>query len=123
MNRRGFILLEAILTVVIVSICLTFLVQSLLTNFRTGVRFQEMTRSLLAMENRLGFLYATKASEDMLGAYPQAMEEPFAKFTVSAQSENVNDHLKRVGFIINWPQGQAHGHLDVATIVYIPDVS
>ena len=51
--RAGFMLLEAILSVVIVSICLTFIAQSLLTNFRTGVRFQETIRSLLVMENRL----------------------------------------------------------------------
>jgi len=53
-------LLEAILTVVIASICLTFIVQSLLTNFRTGVRFQEEVKSLMAAEDRSGLLYATK---------------------------------------------------------------
>ena len=72
-KKRGFMLLEAVLTVVIVSICLTFLVQSLLTNFRTGVGFQEGIKSIMAMENRLGVLYATNASEEenMHGIYPR----------------------------------------------------
>ena len=79
-------LLEAILAVVIVSICLTFIAQSLLTNFRTGVRFQESVRTLIVMENRLGLLFATKGSEDLLGTYPQPLDKPYDKFTVSAAS-------------------------------------
>ncbi len=87
-------LLEAILSVVIVSICLTFIAQSLLTNFRTGVRFQETVRSLIVMENRLGLLYATNASEDHLYSYSQSLDKPYDKFTVSAQASTINDHLK-----------------------------
>ena len=74
-NISGFMLLEAILTVVIVSISLTFITQSLLTNFRTGVRFQETVRSLIVMENRLGLLYATNGSEDQLDSYSTAFRE------------------------------------------------
>ena len=114
-------LLEAILSVVVVSICLTFIAQSLLTNFRTGVRFQEMTRSLLAMENRLGLLYATNASEDLLDPAGQALDKPYDKFTVRASTDTVNDHLKSVGLILNWPAGRQQGHLDVSTIIYNPD--
>lgn len=123
MNKRrsGFTLLEAILSVVIVSICLTFIAQALLTNFRTGVRFQEMTRSLIVMENRLGLLYATYASEDQLESYPQPLDKPYDKFTVSARADTINDHLKNVGLKLNWPAGKIQGHLDVTTVIYIPD--
>jgi hypothetical protein len=114
-------LLEAILTVLIVSISLTFITQSLLTNFRTGVRFQETIRSLIVMENRLGLLYATKASDDLLDTYPQAMETPYDKFTVSARTDAVNDHLKSIELKLNWPAGQNQGHLNVTTVVYNPN--
>lgn len=114
-------LLEAILTVVIVSICLTFIAQSLLTNFRTGVRFQETIRSLVVMENRLGLLYATTASEDQVDPAPLALEKPYDKFTVSARTDTINDHLKKVGLILNWPAGQTQGHLDVTTFIYNPN--
>jgi len=114
-------LLEAILTVVIVSICLTFIAQSLLTNFRTGLRFQEMTRSLIVMENRLGLLYATNASDDQLDTYPNPLDKPYDKFTVTARTETVNDHLKNVELLLNWPVGPIQHHLDVTTIIYNPD--
>ena len=114
-------LLEAVLTVVIVSICLTFIAQSLLTNFRTGVRFQETIRSFLVMENRLGLLYATKASEDQLDASSQSLDKPYEKFTVSAQADTINDHLKKVGLKLNWPVGMTQGHLDITTVIYNPD--
>ena len=114
-------LLEAILTVIIVSICLTFITQSLLTNFRTGVRFQESVRSFMAMENRLGLLFATGASADLLDPPSQPLEKPYDKFTVNSSTEAINDHLKNVGLKLNWPAGQTQVHLDVMTIVYNPD--
>jgi type II secretory pathway pseudopilin PulG len=120
-NRNGFMLLEAIMTVVIVSISLTFIAQTLLTNFRTGVRFQEMTRSLIVMENRLGLLYATDASEDQLDSYPHALDKPYDKFTVSTVTGTINDHLKNIELKLNWPAGQTLGHLDVTTVIYNPN--
>ena len=119
--QSGFMLLEAVLSVVIVSICLTFIAQSLLTNFRTGVRFQETVRSLLVMENRLGLLYATSASEDQLASYPQFLDKPYDKFTVNAGADTVNDHLNRVGLKLNWPAGHAQGQLELTTIIYNSD--
>ena len=119
--RSGFMLLEAILTVVIVSICLTFIAQALLTNFRTGMRFQEATRSLIVMENRLWLLYATNASEDQLDSYPQPLDEPYDKFTVSARKDTINNHLKKIGLLLNWPVGKIQGHLNVTTIIYDPN--
>ena len=116
--RAGFILLEAILSVVIVSICLTFIAQSLLTNFRTGVRFQETVRSFIVMENRLGLLFDTNASSDLIDASAQPLDKPYEKFTVSAQTDTINNHLEKVGLKLNWPAGQAQGHLDVTTIIY-----
>jgi len=118
--KAGFMLLEAILSVVIVSICLTFIAQSLWTNFRTGMRFQESIRSLIVMENRLGLLFATNGSDDLLGTGPQPLDKPYDKFTVSAQTNTINDHLRGVKLLLNWP-GQPLGHLDVATIIYNPD--
>ena len=119
--REGFMLLEAILSVVIVSICLTFIAQSLLTNFRTGMRFQEMVRSFMVMENRLGLLYATSASEEDIDSNAQALDKPYDKFTVSTQTNTVNDHLKKVELTLNWPVGKPEGHLDVTTIIYNPN--
>ena len=119
--RAGFILLEAILSVVIVSICLTFIAQSLLTNFRTGVRFQETIRSLIIMENRLGLLYATNASDDQLDPSPRPLDKPYDKFTVSAQTDTINDHLKKVGLKLNWPAGKIQGQLEMTTIIYNPN--
>ena len=114
-------LLEAILSVVIVSICLTFIAQSLLTNFRTGVRFQEMVRSFIVMENRLGLLYATNASEEDFDSNPRPLEAPYDKFTASAQTDIINDHLKKIGLKLDWPAGKTPGHLDVTTVIYNPN--
>lgn len=123
MNKAGFMLLEAILTVVIVSICLTYVCQSLLTNYRTGLRFGQSVVSILVMENRLGLLYATTASGDQLDTYPETLEAPYDKFSVSARTDTLNDHLKKVDLTLNWPQGHNPGHMDATTIIYSQDAN
>ncbi len=122
MSKRtcaGFMLLEAILTVVIVSISLTFIMQSLLTNFRTGLRFQEAVRSLMVMENRLGMLYATNASRDFLT--PAALEKPYEQFTGSARRQVINPVLARVDLTLEWPSGKRRGSLTTSTVIYDAD--
>ena len=118
---RGQVLLEAILSIVLVSVSLTIIAQSLLTNFRTGVRFQETVRSLIVMENQLGILDVTEASDDQLGSYPQSVEKPYDQFKVTARADTMNDHLKKVGLKLTWPTGKTQGRLDVTTMIYNPD--
>ncbi len=120
-KREGFILVEAIAAVVVVRICLTLIAQALLTNFRTGIRFGEGVRFLLAMENKIGLLYACNGLPDHLLLAPQPLEEPYEKFTLSAQTSTINDHLKQVRLTLNWPNGNRQRHLDVTTIIYNPD--
>jgi len=120
-NRCGFMLLEAILAIIIVSICLTYVAQSLLTNFRTGLRFQETARSLMVMENRLGILYATNGSSDVLEPFAQSLKVPYESFSVSARTDAINQNLKKITLSAFWPRGRKPGELDVATMIYIPD--
>ena len=111
-------LLEAVLTIVVVSICLSFLVGALATNFRTGVRFQEAVRSLMVMKNRLGLLYVTEASQEDMGQ--QSLEEPYGQFAVTTtKTKTLNEHLKNVVLKLDWPSGNAQGHLEVTTIVHV----
>lgn len=121
--RQGFMLIEAILSVVIVSICLTFIAQSLLTNFRTGVRFQEMVRSFIVMENRLGLLYATSGSQEDLDSSSQPLDKPYEQFAVNAQADTINDHLKKVALSLSWPVEKPEGRLDMTTIIYNPNAN
>lgn len=120
-DRAGFMLLEAILAIIIVSICLTFVAQSLLTNFRTGVRFQETARSLIVMENRLGLLFASNGSSDVLEPFAQELKAPYESFSVAAHTESVSQNLKKVTLSVFWPRGRKPGQLDVTTMIFVPD--
>ena len=121
MKAAGFILVEAITAVVVVSICLTFIAQALLTNFRAGERFREGVRSLLAMENRMGLLCASNGSADQMLSVPKALEEPYGTFTISAKTDSINEHLKQVQLTLGWRQAKGQHSLDAATIIYNPD--
>ncbi|MBF0510790.1 MAG: hypothetical protein HQL13_00505 [Candidatus Omnitrophica bacterium] len=120
-NKTGFMLLEALLSVVIVSVSLTLIAESLLTNLKTTERFQEMTTAFMGLENRLGLLYATNASPEDFNQYPKDLGKPFGSMTSLSRTENINDNLKTVDLEINWPSGKHKAGLDITTMVYIPD--
>ena len=120
-SNSGFILLEAVLTVVIVSICLTFIAQALLTNFRTGMRFQETVRALIVMENELGALYAMQWPIDQLDNNAQSLGKPYDKFSFSAEKQNVEDHLRMVHLKLRWPLPKPNRYFELITFMYNPD--
>jgi hypothetical protein len=49
------------------------------------------------------------------------LEKPYDKFTVSAGTDTINDHLKNIELKLNWPAGQNQGHLEVTTVIYSLD--
>ncbi len=120
-NKNGFMLLEAVLTIVIVSIVLTFIVESLWTNYRTGLRFQETVRALLAMENQLGLLWASSGAPDQLESAARPMDKPYELMTTSAQTSRVNAHLKKVDLTLQWPAGSGANRMAVSSILYSLD--
>ncbi len=120
-NKHGFILVEAIAAVVVVSVCLTLIAQTLLTNFNAGTRFQENTRALLAMENRVGLLYASNGAADQMLSGPQLLEEPYKRLSVNAQTTDITDNLKMVALTIDWPGLRRRHNLDVITVIYTPN--
>ena len=120
-NSKSFVLVEAVTAVVVVSVCLTLIAQTLLTNFRTGARFQESVRSLLAMENEMGLLYASNGAADQMPSNAQPLEDPYGQMTLTAQTADINEHLKQVQLTINWPGGRRQNNFNATTIIYNPD--
>ena len=117
-GKTGFILVEAIAAVAVVSICLTLIAQALLANFRAGIRFQERVRFLLAMENKLGLLWASNGPAEQLPLNPQPLEGPYDQLTIAAKTHAVNDHLKQVELTL---YGRKQRGLYVATFIYNAD--
>ena len=85
MKNKGFMLVEAIAAIVVVSVCLTLIAQAMLTNFRTGLRFQESVAPLLSMENMMGFVHASPRFVKELTHGSYALEEPYGLLTAQGQ--------------------------------------
>jgi type II secretory pathway pseudopilin PulG len=116
--KRGFILIEAIAAVILVSICLTLIAQALLVNSRSSARFQDGVRSLMAMENKIGLLYATNGAADQMTPTLRLLEEPYKGMAIRIQTSKINDHLKKMELALQWLQGTGHRSLSATTIIY-----
>ncbi len=103
-------LLESILSVIIISIVLSFMLQSMFVNFHTNLRFGQMTKSLLVMENSLADLYLLgnlEKNNDTLG--------------VGVQTNIINEHLKKVQLQFNTTPNDPKNNLNLTTIIYHAD--
>lgn len=117
--RAGFVLIEAVASVVIVSICLLWIVQALLTNMRAGARFQERTQSLFAAQNHLGAAYASHGFSGLMASDPQALDTPYEGLSARAAENAVDDKLTRVVFTFTNTKGKTV--LNVSTLIFKPD--
>ena len=117
-NNKGFILIEAIAAVVVVSVSLTLIAQSLMANSRNGIRFQESARTLLAMENRLGLLYVSTQGDE--SAPSNTLEEPYDSIAETISTKPLGENLKQVALKLNIPTTKGYSGFDAATITLIP---
>ena len=118
-NKKGFVLVEAITAVVIVGIGLTLIAQSLLANSHSSLRFQESARMVLAMENRLGFLYASTSDAQDIASNASALSEPYAPMTEELKVNSRSEHLKEAVLTLNWPHTKGQHGFDAATIIFL----
>ena len=110
---------EAIAAVVVVSVSLTLIAQSLLTNFHAGTRFEESVAALLALENQMGLLYVTNGSDELFVA-GQALEAPYEKFSLRGEKKDLSEHLKEARLALHWHNRKKEYRMEATTLLYVP---
>jgi len=116
MNRKGIILVEAIIAVVIMAISLTVIMQSLLGSYRSVTLQKDYTQALLMVENRLAKYWFNGQDVDETGA-----SKSLSKFTYQSTIAERDMSLKTAALTIQWPVGNGQRKLSVSSLVYVPN--
>ncbi len=118
MNKQGgFILIEAAAAVVVVSVSLTLITQSLMANTRTGLRFQETVRSLFVMENVLGMTLAVNGAGDSINSQPSSLNEPYQQMTAQAFTRSITDGIKQVDLTVTLNKKKGQQSINASTYI------
>jgi Tfp pilus assembly protein PilV len=113
MNRKGIILMEAIITTVIMAIGLTVIMQSLLSSYRSVSLQKEYAQALMIVENHLSkFLFDAKE------AAPEDLNQSSSRFQYQGKVAISDSYLKKVFVSVKWPSGHNQRQLQVASLAY-----
>ena len=123
-NENGSLLVEALLSVVILSVSITLIIQSMASSLRATVYNGEYTNALFLMENKLfDIVRKEKLDARMIGE--RQFDAPFEKYQYSLTTEPVTEtedsHISNINVGISWQTGRRDNHIEVDTFALNKD--
>jgi len=115
-NKRGSFLIEILLVVVILSVCLTLIVQSLLSNLRVMKYNKEYSQALLLLENQMSGMMmrgSVDGLEDQLEEWGERYQFEMEERGVESQGEE--SLVKEIKMGVLWHSGKADKEVSVVT--------
>ena len=124
-NKKGSFLIESLLTIVIMSVGLTFIIQSFLSSFRASAQVADYAIATILLENKMNSLLQMGSIEDNLDE-EDTFFKPFEYFRYHLKTKNMSNEgkpgfLNRTDLEIVWLSGKRK-HSTVLT-TYLPNLS
>ena len=125
-SKRGSLLLEALVVIVILSAGLTVIIQSLLSCLHAVAYGADFSRAAFLADNKMFNVLVVKNSDTGLSE-EGTFSSPFEGYRYEIQEdakkkedgETVEDPLRKVRLTISWPSGR--GDRDILVETYISD--
>ena len=126
-SSRGSLLLEALLVIVILSIGLTFIIQSLSSSLRALAYSRSFDQAAFLIDNKFSEILL----KNHLGQNVEdsgAFDSPFENFhfktttaSVSLQSDAAaSESLRQVNLTLNWPSGKNTQEITSSLLLFNP---
>jgi len=119
-SRKGSLLLEALLSIVILSTSLTVIIQAMTSSLRATVYSAEYTRALVLLEDQFFGYFLEGHVED---AIQEKLPFPYPnqKFSYTLDTQNLesypNNHLNEMRFGVSWKSGQKDNKIVLTTFL------
>jgi hypothetical protein len=120
-SRAGVILLEAILSVVVMSVSLAVIIHTYLVSYRGHNQGALSTMGLFALENEMTHIWwdlDNKISD--LYQQEKSSDKPFEKFQVTTLAQKGApplDAFNILSVMVRWPEGEKIKQTEVVTMV------
>jgi len=118
LNKKGLLLVEALLAIVILSISLTLIVQSMISSYRATMYQADFTRAVFLLENQISHVLlrdGLTADERLEGQW----EPPDHKFTYSVEAKAYDPgetSLHTISAWVDWSSGRKTNRVGLTTL-------
>jgi len=119
-NKTGSLLVEALLAVVILSVCLTVIIQSLTTSLRATIYSEDYSKMIVLLENKLVDLIAKEGIADGYseeGSFDDEGRYRFSVETTDTALDQLKDPLNQVEVKAIWGEGSKTKNISV--VIYL----
>ncbi len=124
MHRQGTLLIEALVSILILSVALTLIMQSLTANRRAMARSTSFSAASLALENQMDFLISKslrhESIKDEMLSNPDGIYQ-FLFFETPFDPSDPTSILQNAKLTIVWQNGRNKSQISVDT--YLPEFS
>ena len=121
-TTSGFVLIEAVLSVVIVAVSLTFILQSMTATYRAAALNVDYTKALILLENQMSLIAKNGFIEAGL-RQDEECAKPFDRFhslLETSASSDVKDGINDVQLEINFKSGLKNNRVSLITYLFQP---
>ena len=120
-SRQGSILLEALLSVIILSVGITVIVQSMTGSLRASVFSSDYSQAMLLLDNKM-VEYLEQSSIEANLSEENSFSEPFDRFKYLLKTEPLSDqpNLNKVHLEVNWKSQNIEKGLSLETYLVKP---
>jgi len=123
-NRDGFFLIETLLVIVILSVSLTLIVQSLLSDLRVMKYNKEFSQAGLLLENKISEVMAAESLEALFDEN-NFLKSKESTYQYVIEEEVISDEegtiLKEVKMKIFWDSGKRNNAITLGTYVFVDE--
>lgn len=118
-NQKASLLIEALLTVVILSVSLTIIIQSLMSALRTASYTSEYTKAILLSQNKMFEVVSQNPGER--SSQQGAFDNPYEDYAYSLGIEDEGSQgLKKVTLEVAWNQIAKRKGITIETYLFEP---
>ena len=118
LSNQGILLIEALLTVLVMTVCLTVIMRSQISNLQGRALTTEYTQAMWAFENKMFMMFIAGSAEKT--AADEGLPEDRYAVTSTAEKGSGGDHLEKVIVDVRWGDGQRSRTLSVETSIFNP---
>ncbi len=121
LDQKGFFLVEILLVVVILSVSLTLIVQSLFSNLRVMKYNREFSQALLLLENKMGEAMVSESLGSLFDNNFMKSKEEAYQYAVEEKviSDDKGSTLKKVKMDISWHSGKRNNVIALVTYFFV----
>ncbi len=123
-QKKGAVIIEVLLAITIMSVGLTFIIQSFVSSLRANIYTSGYSTAIILLENKMyEYRQSNVIKEDI--KEEGIFEKPYDKFRYRIESKKITEEgsrkdLNEMTLRVSWSSGKRENNVSVTTYIFSP---